>query len=305
MERNNIIKNASIISISGNALLALAKIIVGLTSGSLSVLGDGLDSITDVIISIITLAVSIIIMHPPDKEHPYGHFRAETIGTSILAFIIFFVGGQLGLSTIGKLLDHDHIGMPGKTAIYVTIASILGKTVLSLSQYILGKRAGSPLILANARNMLNDIVISGGVLAGLAFVFIYDLAIIDRIVAIIISVWIMYTAVRIFAGTITEMMEGEVNMELYNKIIEAVKATEGVSNPHRIRIRKIGFHHVVDMDVEVDGDSSVTEAHDRVVVLENKIRDSIQSLYDVVIHMEPLGNFEKNECWGLREKDYR
>ncbi len=255
------------------------------------------------IISIITLVVSIIIMHPPDREHPYGHFRAETIGTSILAFIIFFVGGQLGLSTVEKLLSHDQIGMPGKTAIYVTIASILGKSMLSLSQYVLGRRAGSPLILANGRNMLNDIIISAGVLVGLAFVFLYDLAIIDRIVAILISIWIMYTAIRIFKSTITEMMEGEVNMELYNKIIEAVKTTDGVSNPHRIRIRKIGFHHVVDMDVEVDGDSSVSEAHERIKVLENRIRESIQSLYDIVIHMEPLGNFEKNECWGLREKD--
>ncbi|NLV66262.1 MAG: cation transporter, partial [Spirochaetes bacterium] len=95
MDRNRIIQTASLISVAGNALLASAKITAGILSGSLSVLGDGLDSLTDIFISLITLAISIIIIQPPDREHPYGHFRAETIATSVLAFIIFFIGGQL------------------------------------------------------------------------------------------------------------------------------------------------------------------------------------------------------------------
>lgn len=304
MERNRIIKTASVISIIGNALLAVSKIVVGLISGSLSVLGDGLDSISDIFISLITLIISVIIMHPPDKEHPYGHFRAETIGTSILAFVILFIGGQLALSTVEKLINHDYIRIPGKIAVYVTIVSILGKVILSWSQYVLGKKAGSSMIIANSKNMLNDVIMSIGVLIGLVFVFLFNSAVIDRIIAIIIGVWIMFTAIRIFMGTITEMMEGEVDMELYNKLIDAVKITDGVSNPHRIRIRKIGFHHVIDMDVEVDGDSMVTEAHDKVKILENRIRESIPSMYDIIIHIEPLGNVEKHERWGLKEDDF-
>jgi len=93
MERNNLIKTASVISVAGNGALAAAKITAGLVAGSMAVLGDGLDSLTDVFISLITLFISTVIDNPPDREHPYGHFRAETVATSALAFIIFFIGG--------------------------------------------------------------------------------------------------------------------------------------------------------------------------------------------------------------------
>ena len=171
LHRNKTIRIASIISIIGNAILSVSKIVVGLVSGSLSVLGDGLDSLTDIFISLITLVVSVIIAQPPDKEHPYGHYRAETIATSILAFIIFFIGGQLSLSTAEKLFNHDALRMPETLAVYVTVFSIVGKIFLSGSQYILGKKSGSTMLIANSKNMQNDVVTSAGVLIGLGCVF--------------------------------------------------------------------------------------------------------------------------------------
>ncbi len=304
-DRNKIIKTASIISIAGNAVLSISKITVGLVSGSLAVLGDGIDSLTDIFISIITLVVSVIIADPPDKEHPYGHFRAETIATSILAFIIFFIGGQLSLSTLDKLLNHDSIQMPEAIAVYVTVFSIAGKLLLSWSQYSLGKKSGSAMLIANSKNMQNDVISSVSVLAGLGCVFFFNLPVIDKLLAIIIGIWIMITAVRIFLGTITEMMEGEVDKDLYDKIFESVKISDGVSNPHRVRIRKLGGYHVIDMDVEVNGNLKVVEAHDRIMHLEKNIRSSIPNIYDIIIHIEPHGNIEKEERYGLTEKNIR
>jgi cation diffusion facilitator family transporter len=305
LDRNKIIKTASIISIAGNAVLSISKITVGLVSGSLAVFGDGLDSLTDIFISMITLIVSIIIADPPDKEHPYGHFRAETIATSILAFIIFFIGGQLSLSSAGKLFSNDAVQMPDALAVYVTIFSIAGKLLLSWSQYSLGKKSGSAMLIANSRNMQNDVITSVSVLVGLGCVFFFNLPVIDKILAIIIGIWIMITAVRIFMGTVTELMEGEVDKDLYDKIFEAVKITDGVSNPHRVRIRKLGGYYAIDMDVEVDGSLMVMDAHTRVKHLEEKIRSVIPNIYDIVIHIEPLGNLENEERYGLTEKNIR
>ncbi|MBN1532533.1 MAG: cation transporter [Spirochaetes bacterium] len=305
MDRNRTIKTASVISLAGNAVLAISKISIGLIAGSLSVLGDGLDSLADIFISLITLVISAVIAHPPDREHPYGHYRAETIATSILSFIIFFIGGQLSLSAAEKLISHDYIQMPGPLAVHVTIASIVGKLILSWSQYRLGKKSGSTMIITNGRNMLNDAVTSAGVLAGLVFVFLFETAIIDRALAIAIGIWIMITAVRIFRGTVTEMMEGESDMDLYNRIFDAVRDTDSLFNPHRVRIRKLGFHYIVDMDVEVAGSMRVKDAHDKVRLLEERIRSSMPNIYDVVIHIEPLGNVEAQERWGLEEKDLR
>ncbi len=305
MNRNKIIRIASIISVAGNAVLAASKILIGFIAGSLSVLGDGLDSLTDVFISLIALAISIIIAHPPDKEHPYGHFRSETIATAVLAFIIFFMGGQLSLSTVEKLIYHDYNQVPGILSVYVTVFSIVGKLILSWSQYKLGKKSESAMIIANSKNMLNDIITSAGVLIGLAFVYFFNMPIIDRILAIIIGIWIMFTAVRIFKGTVTEIMEGETDMDLYNKVFAEVKKVDSLFNPHRVRIRKLGVYYLIEMDVEVEGNSSIHDAHDKVQMLENNIRASIPYIYDIVIHIEPLGNIEHQESWGLKEKDLR
>jgi cation diffusion facilitator family transporter len=301
--RNNILKKASIISIAGNAVLAFAKIITGIISGSLSVLGDGLDSLTDVFISIITLITSIIISKPPDKEHPFGHYRAETIATSILAFIMLFIGGQLVLSTIEKIMNHSDFEMPGMIAVYVTIFSIVSKLLLSWSQFYFGKKAGSSMLIANGKNMLNDVITSSGVLIVLACVFFFNLPIIDKIIAIMIGLWIVISAIRIYWSTINEMMEGDADKELYKKIFETVKTIEGTGNPHRVRIKKIGALYSIEMDIEVDGNMSVEKAHELTLLIEDKIHSAIDNIYDIVIHTEPLGNFEKEECYGLNEQN--
>jgi cation diffusion facilitator family transporter len=301
MDRNKIIKLASVISIAGNAILATSKITIGFIAGSAAVIGDGLDSFTDVFISAITLVISIIIIQLPDKEHPYGHFRAETIATAVLAFIIFSVGGQLVVSSIHKLINHDYYKMPGRLAIYVTVFSIAGKLLLSWSQYHLGEKAESPMILANGKNMLIDIITSLGVLIGLGFLFLFNLPVIDPIIAIIIGVWIMASAIIIFKGTITEVMEGEKDMSLYNKVFAEVKKIDGLFNPHRLRIRKLGIYYLIEMDVEADADLNISEAHNKVVTLENNIRAAIPYVYDIFVHIA-LDNVE-DERWGLTEND--
>jgi cation diffusion facilitator family transporter len=308
MDRNRTIRTASIISIIGNAVLSLSKIVIGLMAGSFSVVGDGIDSLTDIFISVITLTVSKIIAKPPDREHPYGHHRAETIATSILSFIMFFIGGQLVMSVIDKIINHDTIEMPGILAVYVTAFSIAGKLVLAWSQYALGKKSGSDMLIANGKNMQNDVITSTGVLIGLVCVFYFDMPIIDRLLAVMIGGWIMFTAVKIFMGTVTELMEGEVNKELYDKIFEIVKGSEGIENPHRVRITKLGVLYAIDMDVEVNGNLKVCDAHDLIMVLEKKVRAEIPNIYDIVVHIEPLGlhdKLEKNECFGLTEENIR
>ena len=303
MDRNKIIKKASIISIAGNATLAISKILIGYLSGSAAVVADGLDSFTDVFVSLITLIISIVMIKSPDKEHPYGHFRAETIATAVLAFIIFFVGSQLTVSAVGRLISGDYGTMPGVWSVYVTLFSIVGKTILAWSQYKLGKKSESSMILANSRNMFIDLITSVGVMVGLAFIFFLGLPVIDRIIAAIIGVWIMINAISIFKGTITEVMEGETDMSLYEKVFEEVKKVSGLLNPHRLRIRKISAYYLIELDVEADGDLSINDAHDKVKILENNIRESIPYVYDIFIHIEPLGNIEEHERWGLKEKD--
>lgn len=299
-KRYELIQSASIISLVGNAILAVGKIFVGLITNSLAVVGDGIDSSTDVVISIITLITSKIIAEPSDKEHPYGHSRAETISTILLAFIIFFAGAQLLLSTIHDITDAKVRELPGTLAIIITIVSICGKIILALSQFIIGKKTQSSMLIANGKNMRNDIIMSCGVLVGLILTFALNLPIADRFVAVLISFWIFKTAIEIFLETNRELMDGVDDNSIYSQIFAAVKEVKGAGNPHRARVRKLASFYVLDMDIEVPGNMTVYDAHKIAQAVETSIRTKIDNIYDVVIHIEPEGNAE-DECFGLNE----
>jgi cation diffusion facilitator family transporter len=293
---------ASWVGIVGNAILALAKLAVGFLARSAAVVGDGVDSALDVLTSTITLIAARITGKPPDVDHPYGHSRAETIATKSLSFVIFFAGAQLAVSTVGKLVTGEGHDLPGRFALWVTIASIVGKAGLALYKYRVGKRTQSPMLMADAKNMRGDIVISLAVLAGLLFTFTLHLPILDSITALGVSVWIMWVAFGIFVETNTELMEGHRDPETYQRIFDAVKTVPGAEHPHRARIREVGGLFIVDLDIEVDGNLTVREAHRIAQETERRIRGEIANVYDVLVHVEPIGNVENTERYGLSQR---
>jgi cation diffusion facilitator family transporter len=301
-DRTQAITRASWIGILGNGVLSAAKIVFGFLASSMAVVSDGVDSGLDVLTSSITLVAARITAKPPDLDHPYGHSRAETIATKSLSFIIFFAGAQLAVGTLGALIRGEVREVPSSTAIYVTVASILGKVFLAIHKYRVGRRHNSPMLVADARNMRADIVISVAVLAGIAFTLILKLPVLDRITALAVSVWIMVVAFRIFLETTDELMEGFREPETYQRVFDAVTSVPGAHHPHRARIRTVGIHRVVDLDIEVDGRLSVTEAHEIARQAEAAVRSAVDNVYDVLIHVEPVGNIERQERYGVSQR---
>ena len=304
-KRAGILKKASIIALVGNALLAAAKLAIGSVSGSLAVLGDGIDSSTDVVIAIVALLTARIVDKPGDREHPYGHSRAETLATTVLSFVVFFAGAQLLFRTAGALISGEAAVLPSRLSIYVTVASIAGKLLLSWSQFHYGKKASSSMLIANGKNMRGDVVISASVLAGLAFTFLFDLPILDRVIALLVSLWIMRVAIGIFHEANTELMEGSAKHELYAALFEAVASVPGAGNPHRARIRHLGSILIADLDIEVDADLTVGQAHDISVRVEAAIKERMSEVYDVIVHVEPAGNAEAEERYGLTPEELK
>lgn len=303
MNRERQIKKVSWISIAGNALLSVLKIVIGIISGSLAVLADGIDSATDIVASVVTLVAAKIMSKPPDMRFPYGYVKADTIATKVLSFIIFFAGAQLAISTIQDIIDGNIREIPGLVAMYVTLLSIAGKIALAIYQRRMGKLLKSPMLLANGRNMQNDILISVSVFAGLLFTHVFNYPLIDPIIALLVSFWIMYTAFRIFMESNTELMDGVDDPEKYKQIFDAVNEVEGAQNPHRARIRKMGNYYLVAIDIEVDGDTSVNQAHKIAHEVEKNIKHKISDVYDILVHIEPLGVTHETEKFGVSERD--
>jgi cation diffusion facilitator family transporter len=184
----------------------------------------------------------------------------------------------------------------------VTLASIIGKLFLAWTQASAGKKTGSSLLLANAKNMRNDVVISASVLVGLALSALLKKPIVDAIVALFVGVWVMKSALGIFSEANDEIMDGKADPALYRSIFDAVKAVPGAGNPHRARVRKLASLYDIDLDIEIDGRMMVREAHEIAQAVEREIKSRIEGVYDIVVHVEPSGQGEHEEQFGLNEK---
>lgn len=308
-KRSRLILYAGWIALAGNLLLAVLKLVTGIAGNSLAVLGDGIDSATDVVIAGITLIISRIILLPSDAEHPWGHGRAETTATMVLAFLIFYAGMQLSVSAVKSLYFYFtgqvQLNTPGLPVIIATCISIAGKLILAGTQFYFARIAVSPMLRANAQNMLTDSIISVSVLAGLAAAKIFNQPMFDSIIAGLVGLWVVKNAVKIFLQMNLELMDGTHNKDLYEKLFTAIRQVPGVSNPHRARIRKIASRWDIDIDIEVDANLSVHEAHEIAGQVEEAVRSTIPDVYDIMVHIEPAGHMSHHpkEQFGLNESN--
>lgn len=297
--RKNILIRTSWISTIGNAILSASKIVVGLLAGSLAVVGDGIDSATDVIISVVMIFTARIMNRPPSKKYVFGYEKAESIATKILSLVIFYAGMQMLVSSVESIFSDQAKEIPAAIAIYVTLFSIAGKLLLALYQYRQGKKINSSMLMANAVNMRNDVVISCGVLLGLIFTFIFRLPILDSITGLVISLFIIKSSIGIFMDSNVELMDGVKDINVYNKIFEAVEKVAGVGNPHRVRSRMIGNLYMISLDIEVDPQMTITQAHEIADAVEKSIKTSIDNVYDILVHVEPAGKCQTDEKFGI------
>jgi cation diffusion facilitator family transporter len=300
-DKARLIRIASLTALIGNTLLAAVKIGTGIYSGSLAVIGDGIDSSMDVLIAIMTLVVSKIISRPADAGHPWGHGRAETVATTLLSCILFFAGAQLAINSGREIIFGVEREVPSMPALIVTLVSIAGKLLLAWSQYMFGKKANSPMLIANAKKMSADVLLSAGVLVGLGASIFFNIALIDSWAALLVGVWVFKSALGIFSEANTELMDGGSDKALYQTVFDAVKSVEEAGHPHRVRMRRIAGMWDIDIDIEVPPNMKVIEAHWIAYEVETAIKKRIENVYDIMIHVEPAGNIE-NEGYGLSEE---
>jgi cation diffusion facilitator family transporter len=301
VQKTRLILTASVVALAGNAALAVAKVIAGFASGSFAVIGDGIDSSVDAIISVMGIFVAHYVGQKPDKEHPYGHGRYETLATAVLGCLLFFAGAQLIESSVQRLFTGEALEIPDFAAVIVTVISIIGKGALAWSQYFFGKRTASQMLVANGKNMAADVILSVGVLLGLGITLFFHIQSADSIMAILVGAWVLKSAVGILLEVKTELME-KADPVVYRKVYEAAHTVEGVSNPHQARVRRIGGFYDIDLDIEVDGSKRVAEGHQIAQNVEHAIKKAIPDIVDLNVHVEPQGNKEE-ESYGLSEED--
>jgi cation diffusion facilitator family transporter len=159
------------------------------------------------------------------------------------------------------------------------------------------------MLRANAKNMAADVIISAGVLLGLGLATITGIGALDSLTALLVGFWVIKSAVGIFIEVNTELMDGSRGQESYRSVFEAVRSVEGAGNPHRARMRRIAGFWDIDIDIEVDPALSVREAHKIASQVEDAIKERVEGVYDIMVHVEPAGDNDRNEGYGLCEAE--
>jgi len=306
-QKASIVRRAATIALLGNIFIFLTKLITGYLTGSLSILADAIDTGSDIGIAIMSLVVSFIIKLPQNKKYPYGRGRAETIASLVLSLTIIMMGFQLFLTAFKKIFfsNVNEINTNFKLiSIIVIISSIVLKFLLALNQFIMAKKASSSMILANAKNMTNDILLSSSVLISISLTYYFHLPLIDSILAMLIGLYIIRSGLSLFWELNIELMDGNANNFLYKQLFSTVAQFKTIHNPHRARIRKMANLLDINLDIEVDANTTVKQAHEITEELTSKIKENIENVYDVVIHIEPYGaEHDEEEGFGLKPTD--
>ena len=173
--------------------------------------------------------------------------------------------------------------------------------MLASYQYKQGKKIDSSMLTANAINMRNDVVISAGVFIRVDFYFYIQIA--DTRFDNGIDNQPLYHQVvhRYFLDSNVELMDGVKDVNVYNKIFEAVEKVPGASNPHRVRSRMIGNRYIITLDIEVNPQITITQAHEIAGAVEESIESSIDNVYDILVHVEPAGGCQTDEKFRGRQ----
>lgn len=283
--RARIGKLSGAVGIICNCLLAAGKLIVGHMTSSMSITADGLNNLSDGASSIVTLLGFKLAEKPADRKHPYGHARIEYIAGLTVAVMILFIGLELGKSSVEKLIDPEPIEF-SFTAVWVLFASILVKLFMMLFNLKMGRRINSNALLATAADSRNDVMTTSAVLAASIVEYFYDVRI-DGIMGIAVSLFILYSGIKLAGETMSPLLGEGANPELQKQITDYINGCPMVLGCHDLMVHDYGpGRRYASIHVEIDKNEDPMACHARIDRMERECLKNYGT--HLVIHYDPV-----------------
>ena len=285
--RETSIRKVTWIGLLTNIGLSGLKFAAGYFGRSQALIADAVHSLTDATTDIAVIAGSHYWSRPPDECHPYGHRRLETLVTVFIGIMLAAAGVGIGWESLSTLHEKN-AGPPGWSAFFAALASIITKEILYRWTAGVGKKIKSPALVANAWHHRTDAVSSLPVLIAVGGALLFpSWSFLDRLGAVIVSLFILHAALKIIWPAISELIDAGAPEEVQKKIADITCRTEGVLGVHDIRSRYISSSIQIDLHIVVDGEISVREGHTIADAVENNIIAGIPDVLGVVVHVDP------------------
>ncbi|WP_370589255.1 cation diffusion facilitator family transporter [Thermoactinomyces sp. CICC 10521] len=294
------------VSLVSNILLTLVKFMVGWLYRSPSLVADGAHNASDVVASAATLGSMRVSTMPADREHPYGHGKAEVIASGIVAVILFLAAIWMIYQSIEALF----LPPPKAHAISLIAAvfSLLFKLVLYIYTIRIGRKVNSKGLIATAYDHLSDVYSSLAAAIGIGLALLGRQARIpyleygDPLASIVVSLLILKVAIHMGREAVDILMERNVAQEKLDQFAAIISAVPGVKRIDRIRAREHGHYILVDVRVGVPGEMTVQEGHDISRAIKKNVMERFDDVQEVLVHINPW--YENESAVKANEVDY-
>ena len=293
MNREKEIYKVTLVGSAGNVALLTFKFIAGVLGHSSAMIADAVHSLSDFITDIIVLAFVHVSAKPQDKDHDYGHGKYETFATFIIGLALMAAATGIIVSGVAKLIDWaggKQLAAPGWLALAAAIISILVKEILFHYTVRSGKRLDSQALVANAWHHRSDALSSIGttVCIGGAILLGNRWTVLDPLASVVVGAMLVKVSVDLMRSSVGELTESSLSGEIEQETEDIIRSFPDVSEPHNLRTRRIGNRFAIEAHVRMDGNASLSAAHDRASAIEQRLRERFGPQTHITIHMEPL-----------------
>ena len=287
---NNTIKLknlAAVLSISIAALLSLVKAAAVFYTGSLSILSSMIDSLADVLSSLITYVAICISDRPISERHRYGYGKAEAVSALVQAA---FIAGSAGFILYDGVMRFIHPVVVEQTTLGISImlfSLVLTLGLIIFQRYVI-KHTNSKAIEADSAHYTVDVLSNFSVILSLLMVRYFHWQWFDVLTAVLIAIYLAFNAVHLAYDALNEITDAEVDEAIKQNIINIITSVDGVKGFHDLRTRVSGARMFIEIHLELDGQLSLFKTHTIADMVEEKIMASYPQA-QIIIHQDPYG----------------
>jgi len=279
-------KKAGIVGITANLILFIGKLIIGIITGSISILGDAINNITDACSSVLVLIGYVCAEKPADKEHPYGHARMEYLCSLIISIIITVLGIELFTNAVKALIHPGDAVVYSPVVLVIMIGAILVKSGLAVYYNHVGKKIGSPSLRASAMDSIGDVCATAAVIVGIFLTPVFGPRT-DGVLGLGIAIYILVMGFLLIKESVDTLLGTAPDTELVKKIIARLKSYDGVLGIHDLVIHNYGVdRYFATVHLEMAADRDIMQSHD---IIDNIEVDFSENMgIHMVVHFDPV-----------------
>lgn len=287
-EFQRVANKVSVITIVANVILSIFKVIAGIVAHSGAMISDAVHSASDVFSTFVVMIGIRMAAKDSDEEHPYGHERLECVAAIVLAMILFMTGLGIGIKALGNIVSGDYadLQVPGVLALMAAMVSILVKEGMYWYTRHYAKKIDSGALLADAWHHRSDALSSIGALVGIGGSRM-GYPVMDSVASLVIFFFILKAAFDIFKDAMDKMVDHACDRETEERMRDCVLSHEKVLGIDVLQTRIFGNKIYVDVEIQVNGDYTLREAHSIAEDVHEQIEQNFPKVKHIMVHVNP------------------